>query len=161
MVGTLSSTKYTTKQIVYRVKNKRMNNESVHLMQLLYTFFPHLSSQISIKMVDFFENRPIFPLFTLKSLSFSDTFQAGFPPVPICFTPLFRHFVRPRRSRKAINDDQIGSLLCVPELHSRRNDGKKNLRPWGKPEADDRAREIRETGPGFDDAHSLKSQVER
>ena len=138
-----------------------MNGESVHLMQLLYTPFPHLSSEISIKMVDFFENRPIFPLFTLKSPSFSDTFQAGFLPVSTGFMLLFRRFVRVHPPRKAINGDQIGSLLCVPELHFRRNDGKKNLRPWGKPEADDRAREIRETGPGFDDAHSLKSQVER
>ena len=53
------------------------------------------------------------------------------------------------------------AYYASPSFISAGMTAKKNLRPWGKPEADDRVREIRETGPGFDDAHSLKSQVER
>jgi len=100
---------------VYRPKNKKMNGDSVHLMQLLYTLFPHLSSENPIKMVDFSKKVP-FSSFSSSNPRPSPTHSR---PAYSLFLPLSRRIPgridRTRTFGKNTNDDQIGRFympLC-------------------------------------------------
>ena len=74
---------------MYRAKIKKMSGKSVHLMQLLYTPFRDLSSEISIKMVDFSKKVPFSTVFSSNRPSFPrvpGSFPADYHVVPGLFS---------------------------------------------------------------------------
>ena len=100
-------------------KIKKMSSKSVHLIQLLYTPFRDLSSEISIKMVDFSKKVPFPPILSSNRPSFPrvlGSFPADFHVVPGLFSRSSGRMYRSRKSVKTTDQEAFCRIDPFPYI---------------------------------------------